>query len=161
MSEATKPAGPSSGPLSVELQGYSDRFAAARTTLAGLTEGITDEQFNWRPGDNNQWSIGECIDHPSVIGTLIMPKLDEGIEKAQSNGWRSGRPVQIRCHRKLVRAHVRPRRRSAETEIQVPENVYTIQQSHHLLPHEQFRCAARRVLLKGCQGQRFRPSSPW
>ena len=91
MGGAAKPIEPTPGPINPELQGYADQFEAAKAALAELTGGLTDEQFNWRPGED-QWSVGECMDHLVVLGGLMLPKLDEGIEKAQANGWKSDGP---------------------------------------------------------------------
>lgn len=77
--------------LTPELAGYRAQFEQAKTDFNALVEGLNDEQFNWRPGED-QWSAAECIDHLVAIGTLMMRKLDEGIEKAEANGWRSDGP---------------------------------------------------------------------
>lgn len=77
--------------LNPELQRYRAEFEQAKADFFGLVEGLDDDQFNWRPGED-EWSAAECIDHLVAIGTLMMRKLDEAIEKAETNGWRSDGP---------------------------------------------------------------------
>lgn len=91
MSVAVNRGDPKVASLHFELEGYLGRFEGAKAALRELTAGLSDEQFNWRPAEN-RWSVGECIDHLVVIGVLIMPRLDEGIEKAERNGWKSDGP---------------------------------------------------------------------
>lgn len=77
--------------INPELEQYRNSFLRARNEVRDLIAGLGDEEFNWRPAPD-RWSVAECLDHLCVIGTLILPKLDEGIQKAEENGWRSEGP---------------------------------------------------------------------
>jgi len=74
-----------------ELQAYRDQFDSAREQFEQIISGLDDAQFNWRPKED-QWSIAECIDHLVVLGTLMNRNIDDGIEKANSNGLHSAGP---------------------------------------------------------------------
>ncbi len=74
-----------------ELEGYRAQFEQAKSDFETLVEGLEDEQFNWRPSDD-EWSAAECIDHLVAIGTLMLRKIDESIDKAEENGWHSEGP---------------------------------------------------------------------
>lgn len=90
MAEATRQTS-----LIPELQNYREQFLQAQRDIAELVDGMNDGQFNWRPGED-EWSAAECIDHLMSIGTLMMRKLDEGIETATENDWRSEGPFKYR-----------------------------------------------------------------
>lgn len=77
--------------LMAELEGYRSQFAAAKGEFRGLVEGLSDEQFNWRPGEE-RWSMAECVDHLIMVGTMMIRNIDEGIEKAEAKGLRSDGP---------------------------------------------------------------------
>ena len=77
--------------LHAELDGYRKQFEAAKRDVGALVEGLSEEEFNRRPGEG-QWSIAECLDHLTVLGSLMMRKIDEGIEKGAQNGWKSDGP---------------------------------------------------------------------
>jgi len=83
---ATAPA-----PLIEELEGYRRQFEEAKKSFGDLVAGLSDEEFNWRPVAD-RWSIAECIDHLVVVGTLMNRNIDEGIAKAEANGWRGDGP---------------------------------------------------------------------
>ena len=77
--------------LNAELDSYRTQFAAAQGEFLKLVEGLSDEQFNWRPGEDN-WSMAECIDHLVMIGTIMNRSIDEALEKAEARGLRSDGP---------------------------------------------------------------------
>jgi hypothetical protein len=80
-----------SAPLIDELDGYRKQFEQSKETFSGLVNGLTDDDFNWRPVDD-RWSMAECIDHLIMVGTLMNRNIDEGIEKGHANGWHSEGP---------------------------------------------------------------------
>lgn len=68
-----------------EVARYVEAFTEAKQTLHDLTNGLTDDDFNWRP-EADTWSIAECYDHLCMIGNLVAPRLGETIETAAVNG---------------------------------------------------------------------------
>lgn len=77
--------------LNTELEGYRKQFEGAPEEFQKLIEGLSDEQFNWRPGED-RWSMAECIDHLVMIGTIMNRNIDEALEKAEARGLRSDGP---------------------------------------------------------------------
>ena len=75
-------------PLIDELDRYRRQFEEAREEFRKLVEGLSDEQFNWRPGEES-WSMAECIDHLVMVGTIMNRSIDEGIQKAEERGLKS------------------------------------------------------------------------
>lgn len=78
-------------PLIDELDRYRRQFEGAREEFRKLVEGLSDEQFNWRPGEES-WSMAECIDHLVMVGTIMNRSIDEGIQKAEERGLKSDGP---------------------------------------------------------------------
>lgn len=74
-----------------ELDGYRSQFEGAREEFRRLVEGLSDEQFNWRPGEDS-WSMAECIDHLVVVGAIMNRSIDEGIQRADERGLKSEGP---------------------------------------------------------------------
>lgn len=48
-----------------------------------LTEGLTPEQFTWRP-DERRWSIGQCLEHVTRSILLYPAEIERMIEEARS-----------------------------------------------------------------------------
>lgn len=46
--------------LNAELQEYLRQYDAIKADVTQLTNGLTNEQFTWRPGPE-RWSISECL----------------------------------------------------------------------------------------------------
>lgn len=74
-----------------ELEGYRQQFLSAKEEYKKLVEGLTDEQFNWRPGED-QWSMAECIDHLIMIGDFMNRSINTGIDRANERNWKSDGP---------------------------------------------------------------------
>src|ERR1051325_2858632 len=46
-----------------------------------LTNGLSDDQFNWHPAPD-RWSIAQIIDHLNIVARLTLPRLEEAISLA-------------------------------------------------------------------------------
>lgn len=71
--------------MNAELAGYLRQIEAAKREGAALLVGMTDAQFNWRPGPN-RWSIGQCFDHLNVSVRKTLPAFDRAIAAARDRG---------------------------------------------------------------------------
>lgn len=72
----------------------SDWISAYRLdseTVVELTNGLTDEQFNWKPSEK-KWSIGECLEHLNITNGKMYVHINKGIQKAQKNGLKGEPP---------------------------------------------------------------------
>ena len=88
--------------LHAELAEYRRQLRDARADAEKLVEGLSDEQFNWRPAPD-RWSIAECLDHLNN-GWRVLEKLDRKIAKASEQGVRGEGPYR---HPLLGRLYVR------------------------------------------------------
>jgi uncharacterized damage-inducible protein DinB len=63
-----------------------EQLAASRGRLMELVEGLTAEQWAFRPAEG-RWSIGECIEHVTRVENriygVIVKKLEEGVPSDQ------------------------------------------------------------------------------
>ncbi len=90
MASMTSPAG-TSVHLVDDLRRCVERYTGAKAGIQDLVAGLTDAQFNERP-QPNYWSVAECLDHLVVIGSQTVPKLRDGIRRAEEKGWRKPGP---------------------------------------------------------------------
>lgn len=74
-----------------ELEGIRARFLKARETARRLATGLSDEQFNRRPGQE-RWSVAECLDHLLQVGDRVGVSIDEAIERGHRRGMHSRGP---------------------------------------------------------------------
>lgn len=88
--------------LHAELSEYRRQLRDARADAEKLVEGLSDDQFNWRPAPG-RWSIAECLDHLNN-GWRVLEKLDHKIAKAAEQGVRGEGPY---SHPLLGRIYVR------------------------------------------------------
>lgn len=70
---------------SATLEGFRRQIEDVRQHTGRLLDGLSDAQFNWRPGPD-RWSIAECLDHLSRSAEVYLPALDRGISEARSRG---------------------------------------------------------------------------
>jgi hypothetical protein len=74
-----------------ELEGYQAQLTYIRQDVIAIVAGLTDAQFNWRPGPD-RWSIAECFDHLNLTARQIVPAIDSAIADANARGLRSDGP---------------------------------------------------------------------
>ncbi len=64
-----------------ERQQVLDRLTSGRDRLLGLVEGLTSEQWSYRPAEG-RWSTGECLEHVTIVEKrvigIITGKIAEG-----------------------------------------------------------------------------------
>jgi hypothetical protein len=85
---------------------------------------LTDEQFNWN-AEPGRWSMAQCLDHLCVTGAQILPRMDQGIERARARQWFSSGPFRYgRLGNWFVRANSAterpPRRRFKAPQLYAP-----------------------------------------
>jgi len=67
------------------LDPYRQQFEEIKTAAAELTAGLSEAQFNWRPGPG-QWSIEECLSHLTMVGQWEVRALENSIDDARARG---------------------------------------------------------------------------
>lgn len=50
-----------------------------------LVEGLSEQQFNWRPGPE-RWSVGECFNHLAIATGLMLDKVKPVLERGHVDG---------------------------------------------------------------------------
>lgn len=68
-----------------EQDSFQQQFARTTADATEVVEGLTDEQFNWRPGPG-RWSVGECLVHLNLTSRAYLPVIDQAIARARSRG---------------------------------------------------------------------------
>ncbi len=63
------------------LDRYAAAFRAARDRARILVDGLSDDQFNWKPSPE-RWSVAECLAHLNVVHAGYEPVLDRLIAAA-------------------------------------------------------------------------------
>jgi uncharacterized damage-inducible protein DinB len=62
-----------------ERQLAVDHLAASEERLLGLVDGLTAEQWTFRPGEG-RWSIGECLEHVMRVENRILGLIGKKLE---------------------------------------------------------------------------------
>lgn len=62
--------------MTPQLQTYADQFRLAQSEAHRIADGLTDEQFNWKPSEK-EWSVGECLMHLNMIAKAYVPRFRE------------------------------------------------------------------------------------
>ncbi len=85
-----------------------------------LGDGLTDLQFNWRPGVG-RWSVAECFGHLNIVGSELLPVFDSAVAQARDLGWRGSGPFRpgfvARWLLRAMEPPARPRRRAPERHV--------------------------------------------
>jgi hypothetical protein len=71
--------------MTEELSGYLRQIEAVKREAEVFLAGMTDVQFNWRPG-SERWSIAQCFDHLNVATRRTFPAFDRAIADARARG---------------------------------------------------------------------------
>jgi hypothetical protein len=70
---------------SQELAEYYQQFANFAQDAKGLTKGLSETQFNWRPAPE-EWSIEECLAHLIIVGHWEVKAIEQAIDTARARG---------------------------------------------------------------------------
>lgn len=68
-----------------ELDDYRSQFQWIADQARGLTAGLDEATFNWRPTPS-QWSIEECLAHLIIVGNQEVRALEAGIQRGKERG---------------------------------------------------------------------------
>ncbi len=68
-----------------ELEEDRSQFQSIAEQAKTLTSGLTEAQFNWRPGPQ-AWSIEECLGHLTMVGQTQVKLIDSAIHNAKAKG---------------------------------------------------------------------------
>jgi hypothetical protein len=107
-------------PLTPQLQGLVSDFREIVREIRAVAEGLSREQFNWRPG-SGRWSISDCFGHLNIVGSEQLPVIDFALREVRSRGWHSRGPfrsgIMGRWLIQTTEPPVRRRMRASENHI--------------------------------------------
>jgi hypothetical protein len=69
----------------IELDQYQQQIENIKTEARELTQGLSESQFNWRPGPG-EWSIEECLSHLTMVGQWELRAIEQAVERGRSSG---------------------------------------------------------------------------
>ncbi|MGH7530700.1 MAG: DinB family protein [Gemmatimonadales bacterium] len=71
--------------MNPDLQSLLDQLESIKREGDTVCAGLTDEQFNWRPGPG-RWSVAECLVHLNISATATLPAFDRAIAAGRDKG---------------------------------------------------------------------------
>lgn len=69
--------------MNAETQSMLDQLDAIKQEGAGVAAGLTEAQFNWRPGPG-RWSIAQNLAHLNVGDLMVLPAFDRAIVEGRA-----------------------------------------------------------------------------
>jgi hypothetical protein len=90
-----------------ELEGYRQQFAEITKEAAELVEGLTEEQFNWRPRPG-EWSVEECMAHLTMVGNVELGHIETAIDRAVAAGLTGTGPFSMSAIERLILRETEP-----------------------------------------------------
>ncbi|HRK36147.1 MAG TPA: DinB family protein [Candidatus Hydrogenedentes bacterium] len=116
--------------MNAQLLAYIQYFTEARARVRELTSDLTDDTFNQRPA-SGAWSIAENIDHLCVIGELLLPRIDVGIDEARIRKWHGDGPFRYPLLSRIFLKSVGPLPASGRGKAKSPK-IYVPTPNHAL-----------------------------
>jgi hypothetical protein len=149
--------------MTPELQAMLDQLEAIKKEGQAVAAGLTDAQFNWRPG-KGKWSIAECLQHLNIGVQKTLPAFDRAIAEGRSKGKTAPGPFRYGWFSRWMIAEMEPppkRRLTTPSMLRVPQDA--AYQAAVLLPEFQAvrdQLAARVRQADGLDLARIRTTSP-
>lgn len=93
--------------MTPESQSMLDQLEAIKAEGKAVAAGLSDAQFNWRPG-KDRWSIAECLQHLNVGVSKTLPAFDRAIGEGRAKGKRSPGPFRYGWFSRWMVASMEP-----------------------------------------------------
>lgn len=68
-----------------QLKAITDSLRSAQTRLRRLSDGLSDEEWNKRPGPG-RWSAAECVEHLNLTSNAYLALLPDAVSRAKRRG---------------------------------------------------------------------------
>ena len=68
-----------------QLKAITDSLRSAQTRLRRLSDKVSDEEWNERPGPG-RWSAGECVEHLNITSRAYLALLPDAVQRAKKRG---------------------------------------------------------------------------
>ncbi|HET8713155.1 MAG TPA: DinB family protein [Gemmatimonadales bacterium] len=103
--------------MNAETQAMLDQLEAIKQEGASIAAGLSDAQFNWRPGPE-RWSIGQNLNHLNVGDLQVLPAFDRAIAEGRAKGKTASGPFRYGWFsRFMIREMEPPPRRRIKTPL--------------------------------------------
>jgi hypothetical protein len=93
--------------MAPETQSMLDQLQAIKAEAQAVTAGLTDAQFNWRPG-KGRWSIADCLQHLNVSVSKTLPAFDRAIAEGRAKGQNASGPFKYGWFSRMVAGSMEP-----------------------------------------------------
>ena len=90
-----------------QLEEYRQQFEWIASEAKGLTEGLTEAQFNWRPAAD-QWSIEECLAHLTAVGQVEVEAVEKAVDEAKAKGITGAGPFEFPAWERFILRETEP-----------------------------------------------------
>ena len=90
-----------------QLEEYRQQFERIASEAKGLTEGLTEAQFNWRPAAD-QWSIEECLAHLTAVGQVEVEAVEKAVDEAKAKGITGAGPFEFPAWERFILRETEP-----------------------------------------------------
>ena len=105
--------------MNPQLQSYHDRFAEARDAMRDLAAELAEDIAAKSPA-TDAWSVVQIIEHMCVVGGLLLPRIDVGIEEAIVRNLRSDGPFKYPPMSRIIIRAVSPLTHEKQSRMRVP-----------------------------------------
>jgi len=68
-----------------QLKAITDSLRSAQTRLRRLSDNLSDEEWNKRPGPG-RWSAAECVEHLNLTSRAYLALLPDAVSRAKKRG---------------------------------------------------------------------------
>jgi hypothetical protein len=90
-----------------QLDAYRQQFEWIANEAQGLTKGLTEAQFNWRP-KSDQWSIEECLAHLTAVGQAEVEAVEKAVDQAKAKGITGTGPFEFPAWERFILRETEP-----------------------------------------------------
>ena len=93
--------------MNPQLEDYRQQFEWIANEAKGLTAGLTEARFNWRP-EPGAWSIEECLAHLTAVGTAEIETIERAVEQGRAKGLTGAGPFDIPAWERFILRETEP-----------------------------------------------------
>lgn len=90
-----------------ELEAYRQQFEQITQEAKDLVQGLSEEEFNWRPAAH-AWSIEECFAHLTMVGHVEAAHIERAIDQARERGLTGSGPFEYGPLERLILRETEP-----------------------------------------------------
>jgi hypothetical protein len=90
-----------------ELISYRQQFEVIIEESKALVQGLSEEEFNWRPRAG-EWSIEECLAHLTMVGRVEVDFVESAIDAARARGITGSGPFRYSAIERYILRETEP-----------------------------------------------------